>query len=249
MITSVVGCADPPVSRAAAETLERETHLDDLPSHVASRDDAVVRVIAHGNMCSGTVVGEALVLTAGHCVYEQAPGYVYVELGKGALPWGRVGARNVEVCSGWRGGYDHDIGFVVLDRRLPDDVPRLRVREERGDDVGEIGTTFVARGFGTGMEQFVVPDLGNVRSSHEVERMGSLQWSTADTFGLSMRSAAPDSGGPVQPEGSDEVFGITTQAAESSDLGTQQTITVVSRISACRATLWRARAVASTIHG
>jgi hypothetical protein len=248
----LAGCADEPRPFTAADraALDRDTHLDDLPSGHATKEDAVVRVVSRGGFCSGAVVGDALVVTAGHCVgdayvdglFVQAPGYVRVELGKDALPWGRVGARDVLVCDGWDGGYDRDIGFVVLDHRLPSDVPRLRASTGDGD-VAVAGAPFVARGFGTAMTTTNIPDLGATWSTHDVERHGSLTWSGSDAFAMEMPSSFGDSGGPVLAKGSNDVVGVTSERRESAS----GELTIASRLSSCRATLQRARSLASML--
>lgn len=247
----LAGCADAsrPFTAADRATLDRETQLDDLPSGRATREDAIVRVVAHGVMCSGAVVGDALVVTAGHCVssaesdgvFVQPPGYVHVELGKDALPWGRVSARDVMVCDGWQGGHDFDVGFVVLDRRLPADVPRLHARVDSGD-VGAPSAPFVSRGFGTVLRRAQIPALGSTWSTQNIERKGKLTWSDADAFAIEMPSYGGDSGGPVLAEGSNDVVGITSEGQEQPD---GPGLTIASRISACRATLQRARAIAT----
>jgi hypothetical protein len=237
---TVLGCADvvQPTTAADRAALDRETHLDDLPSGQASSEDAVVRVISNGTLCSGAVVGAELVLTAGHCVVGQRAGYVYIELGQAALPWGRVGARDVMVCDGYEGGFERDIGFVVLDRQLPHDVPRLHVYADEGD-LGAAGMSFVSRGFGAALVSSQVPDYGATWSTHGVARKGTFKWSTGDAFALDMRSFGGDSGSPVLAEGSHELVGVTSHRTEGSD-----GLTYVSRISACRQTLARARDVA-----
>jgi trypsin len=245
LLVAIVGCAvTHPLTPAQQAQLDHETHLDDLPSGQATREDAVVRVIAHGGFCSGAVIGDALVVTAGHCLEDLTAGYVYVELGQDALPWGRVGARDVMVCQGWHGGYEHDVGFVVLNKRLPSDVPRLGVREGRREEVAAVGAKFVARGFGTAMLTTNIPDFGDTWSTHAVARSGGLEWSTTEAFAVELRSSSGDSGGPVIAEGTRDVVGVTSQRSEGADA---PGFTVAARISACRGTLWQAQEVASRI--
>jgi hypothetical protein len=101
--------------------------------------DAVVRLVVGGVTCSGTLVGDDLVLTAHHCVSERdangrvleqdvAPEDVSIELGGSHLPWAEVGVRAiVSPDCGYERGYG-DIAILVLTRKLvgvPTLVPRI----------------------------------------------------------------------------------------------------------------------------
>ncbi len=254
------GCADytrpeTPTSRAA---FEAETHLDDLrlaPQH-AEVGDAVVRVMAHGSLCSGTLVSDAIVLTAEHCLTNPytndgevvSPGSIMVELGKDALPWGRVGAKNVLVCPGWDGGATHDIGAIVLDRRMPASVPRMRI-DVTADNVGARGAAMVATGFGTGLELWRIPLSNgmNAVTMRRSQRTGTLDWSSEDDFGMEMPSEHGDSGGPVVVAGSDAVVGVASLRREDPSNG--RDLTVASRVAPCISVIEQATALEDGIGG
>lgn len=249
------GCAlsYPHLTLATQMRIEADTRLDDLPSGHASEGDATVRVIANGAFCSGVVVGEDLVITAQHCVMqslttpgsaEMAPSDVRIELGGGALPWGRVGVRAVERCA----GYDKvhaafDVAVLVLDAPLPADVPELRLRQDgpREDEV------LYAQGFGTGMTSYVLPDFESHDAPHpmvawsttRVSRSGTLVWSSDDSFVGAFSSAHGDSGGPIV--GLDgALLGVASLRVETHD-GKDEKLTIGARIDACEDMMARAR--------
>ncbi len=254
MSLTSAGCAlsYPRLTLATQMRLEADTRLDELPSGQAREGDAAVRVIADGAFCSGVVVADDLVITAQHCVTrslvvpgsaEMAPGDVRVELGGAALPWGRVGVRAVERCE----GYDKvhaafDVAVLVLDARLPMDVPHVRLRQDgpREDEALD------AQGFGTGMRAYVLPDFESHDAPHpiaawsttRVSRSGTLVWSSDDSFAGQFSSAHGDSGGPIV--GSDgELIGVAALRVETQD-GKDEKLTIGARVDACKDMMARA---------
>jgi hypothetical protein len=130
------GLATPAAQQA--DNPERPLELTS-PIRSGANMDAVVRLVAGGVTCSGTLIGDDLVLTAHHCVSERnasgrvleqdvAPEDVSVELGGSHLPWGEVGVRAIVSpdCGYERGA--GDIAILVLTRKLvgvPTFSPRM----------------------------------------------------------------------------------------------------------------------------
>lgn len=122
----------------SAESPERPLELTS-PIRSGTNMDAVVRLVAGGVTCSGTLIGDDLVLTAHHCVSERsasgrvleqdvAPEDISVELGGSHLPWGEVGVSAIVSpdCGYERGA--GDIAILVLTRKLvgvPTFSPRI----------------------------------------------------------------------------------------------------------------------------
>ena len=99
VVTLVGGCAESASPRltlaAKLADDDPDTHLTDLPRGQAGPEDGIVRVMAHGAVCSGVLVSTKVVLTAQHCVAGRdgaevdsviPAGWVWVELGAEPLP-------------------------------------------------------------------------------------------------------------------------------------------------------------------
>lgn len=261
-LMSLMGCSlsYPRLTLATQMRIEADTHLDQVPSGKANLEDATVRVIADTGFCSGVVISGALVLTAQHCVTrsivnsqspaEIEPGQIRVELGGEALPWGRVGVRAVERCDGYdRVHSAFDVAVLVLDARLPLDMPQGRVRSDgpRGDEAVR------AQGFGTGMHAYALPDFESQDAPHPIQawsttrvsRAGTIAWSNDDSFAADFSSAHGDSGGPIWGDDG-SLLGVVSLRVETSS-GADDRLTVGARVDACQDAIDRARSVEATI--
>lgn len=237
----VGGCASrTPSSKLAfaapLDDVDPDTHLTQLPRGQAApgHADAAVRVFAHGLPCSGALVGPNLVLTAQHCVAAREdgdvpPGFIWVELGGGGLPWGRVRARRVALCEGWTGGAAFDVAAIVLETPVPDVVPFALGTATEGDVVH-------ADGFGTGMVIRPMPlTAWHTFQSTRSERVGSTSAVTDEVVAVAMGSHGGDSGSPLLNDRG-ELVGITSHGREG-----ETALTLAARVDACPTMLRDAR--------
>lgn len=248
----VVGCATAP---AATRTLSfaaqleddvPDTHLLDLPAGKSHPGDSVVRVVAGKNgICSGVLVDDAIVLTAQHCVTDErgtmSPALLFVELGGDALPWGRAGARRVIPCDGWDRTADFDVAALVLEARIPKEVPRMPIAWNLQATVRQ-GFGVVAMGFGSAMTVAQLPssDL-RVWSSHRADRTGALVWASDDALGAELSSRGGDSGSPILSAATGEIVAITALGREGDVTTNAAPLTVGARVDACLPMLAAAR--------
>jgi hypothetical protein len=239
----VGGCAStapsPRLTLAAqVEDDDPDTHLTDLPHGQAApgTTDAVVRVIAHGAVCSGALVGPNLVLTAQHCVAGRdgndadvllPPGFVWVELGGDPLPWGRVRARRLVPCAGWDGSAAYDVAALVLDAPVPDVTP-LPI------GVAADGEAMRRLGFGTGMVTRVIPQTPwRTFEAHRNAIAGSLTAQDDAVVVLDVGAHGGDSGGPIV-NARGELVALTAVGREGATDGTGGgPLTVGARVDAC----------------
>lgn len=209
---------------------------------MASSDDAVVRIVADGFSCTGTLISDSLVLTAHHCVVkrdafgdplaeEVAPEAVRVELGGDHLPWGEVGVRAVVAppC-GHRAGHG-DIAVLVLEQSLVG-APTL---EPRLDSAPREGESVVPVGFG----RCALSSEGIRRRIREGGRIDVLAESR---YRLNASICPGDSGGPaISQKG--EVIGVISASAMDADEATVGR-TEFTRLDAFRAVFATAQLVA-----
>lgn len=248
----VAGCATAgPATRslsfaAQLEDDEPDTHLLDLPGGKSQPGDSVVRVVAGKNgICSGVLVDDAIVLTAQHCVTDErgtmSPALLYVELGGDALPWGRAGARRVIPCDGWEGTASFDVAALVLEARMPKEVPRQPIAWNLHATLQQ-GLEVAATGYGSSMAVGLLPESDvRVWSSHRTNRWGSLQWASDDALGAELSSRGGDSGSPIVSVATGEVIAITAVGREGDVDSHAAPLTVGARVDACLPMLAAAR--------
>lgn len=186
------------------------------PVKIAINKDAIVRLVGDNVTCSGTLIGDDLVLTAHHCVsvhdshghaieQDVAPESMSVELGGSHLPWGEVGVRAIisPDCGYERG--EGDIAILVLNRKLvgmPTLVPRI-------DSTPPVGETVYPWGYGRcaltrDPVHLVSRSGGNVDSLYRAEFLGQA-------------AICPgDSGGPALTI-NDELVGIISTSVMDND--------------------------------
>jgi V8-like Glu-specific endopeptidase len=128
-----LGCA---VARSRAATPAARPEAEgrpvqlSMPFEGASPRDAVVRLVAKGNVtCTGTLIADDRVLTAHHCVSARdakgrvqqrdiAPEDIQIEIGREDFPWAEVKVRAIVAPQcGYVDG-DGDVAILVLERHL-----------------------------------------------------------------------------------------------------------------------------------
>lgn len=213
------------------------------PFALAVPEDAIVRVVAPGATCSGTLIEDDLLLTAHHCIVERGPrgeftkknldpSAIRVELGGDYFAWGEVGVSHVVAPPCGEGGGAGDVAVLVLTRKLvgvPTMTPRLEAPPRVGEDVSPVG-------FG----RCTLSADGIKRK----ERTGGLVRAlTAETMHLDASVCPGDSGGPVFVRGSREIVGVVSLSAMDHDERTRGA-SVMARLDAYRLVFAHAKLVA-----
>ncbi|MEZ4314600.1 MAG: trypsin-like serine protease [Polyangiaceae bacterium] len=223
---ATIGCFQPLQNAGLATPAAQQTESADRPLELASpfngviSKDAIVRLVAGSVTCSGTLIGDDLVLTAHHCVSERdannraleqdvAPEDISVELGGSHLPWGEVGVRAIVSpdCGYERG--EGDIAILVLSRKLvgvPTYSPRIDNAPTEGDSVHAWG-------------------YGRCALSHEPVHLTARNSGKVDSLYrgefLGQAAICPgDSGGPALSLNNTEVVGVISTSVMDSDEST-----------------------------
>lgn len=213
------------------------------PFALAVPEDAIVRIVAPGATCSGTMIDDDLVLTAHHCVVRRGAqgeltaepldvGDLKVELGGDDFAWGEVSVRHVVAPPCGHAGGAGDVAVLVLSRK----VVGLTTMTARLDTPPRIGEEVVPVGFGR-----CALSRGGIRRQ---ERLGGdIRALTGETLHLDASVCPGDSGGPVLIKGSHEVVGVVSLSAMDHDERTRGP-SVMARLDAQRLVFAHARLVA-----
>jgi secreted trypsin-like serine protease len=203
LTASLIGCT-PAEKRTAAESSRSRSITNGT---VDQGDSAVVALLSSGEAyCTGTVIADRWVLTAGHCLQPPlSPSEVY--MGRGPTTDGvrLVVARTVVHPRFSFIGLENDVGLVELVESAP--VTPVPLMEEQLDE-GSIGALVRLVGFGS--------SSGADRESG-VKRSGTAEVSSLDPQKLTVLPAPSqpclsDSGAPVllPIDGVERVVGVSS---------------------------------------
>jgi len=195
---------------AAARHEEPRTWSLSPPIGMTFPGEAVVHVVSKGVGCSGTLITNALVLTAHHCVVQRdekgeilerdlPASALDVELGGDYHPWAtvKVSAILTPGC-GYRGGQG-DIAILVLSRKLVG----LAMMPTRLAEPPRVGEAIETVGFGR------CPL--STDGVHRVRREGGLiEKVDADSMFAPASICPGDSGGPARSRVTGEVIGVVS---------------------------------------
>lgn len=242
------GAAKPRPVQPARLEVSPESELPLAPNfRLLVPEDAVVRVVSPHASCSGTLIGEDLVLTSHHCVVEKnavgaftrkvAPARTFrIELGGDYLPWGVARVRTIVAPPCGEAGGGGDIAVLVLDKKLtglPTFSVRLDVPPQLGEEVETIGFGRCATS----------PD-----AIHRAGRLGgSINGLAGEAFGVVASVCPGDSGGPVITRHRREVVGVISLSAMDGDVRTREP-SVMARVDAYRRVFSHARQIADGAH-
>jgi V8-like Glu-specific endopeptidase len=229
-----LGCAKPtPRATTPAASPEREGRQVMLPFEGTSPRDAVVRLVAKGNIsCTGTLIADDRVLTAHHCVSARdakgrvekrdiAASDIQVELGREDFPWAEVKVRAVVAPQcGYTDG-DGDVAILVLERHLIG-MPTVAVRIDAPPKVND---ALHIHGYGrcalpnfacTRRDEADKPEKHSTELCTEAIHLRARESDNVDSvasghFTANAEICPGDSGGPVYGS-SEELIGVVSAA-------------------------------------
>ena len=227
----------------SADELAAEQRLLMQPFALAMPEDAIVRVVGPSMTCTGTVIGDDLILTAHHCLVERGsrgeyskkllePSQIKIELGGDYFAWGEVSSRAIVAPPCGEGGGAGDLAVIVLSRKLvglSTMKPRLDAPPRIGEDVNPVGFGRCA----------LSPD--GIRRKERAG--GSIRALTSETMHLEASVCPGDSGGPVFAKGTREIVGVVSLSAMDHDERTRGP-SVMARIDTYRLVFAHAQQIA-----
>lgn len=223
VLATSAGCAGLPrksarVSfRPSAQEELAEQRLLSQPFALAVSEDAIVRVVGPTTTCTGTVIGEDLILTAHHCVVARGSkgeftrstldsNEVRIELGGDYFAWGEVGVKHIVTPPCGEAGGAGDVAVLVLKRKLIGLQPMI-ARLESPPKVGE--------------EAYPVGFGRCALSADAIHRKtrdgGPVRAINGETIHMEASVCPGDSGGPVFAKGSREIIGVVSLSAMDHD--------------------------------
>jgi V8-like Glu-specific endopeptidase len=216
------------------------------PFALAVAEDAIVRIVGPTMTCTGTLIGDDLVLTAHHCLVERgargeyskkllAPEQVKIELGGDYFAWGEVNARTIVAPPCGEAGGAGDVAILVLTRKLVGltaMVPRLDRAPRIGEEISPVG-------------------FGRCALSADAIRRrdrsgGVIRALSGETIHVDASVCPGDSGGPVFVKGTREIVGVVSLSAMDHDDRTSGP-SVMARIDAYRDVFQRASFIADGV--
>lgn len=251
VLLALPGCVYP-FSKAAAPSLRllEETSLGDVSEGNARAGDAVVRVWIGRGTCSGVLVAPRVVLTARHCITEttksgeatlrpKVAGDLHVELGGDYLPWGRVAVTDVHVCEA-SASEERDLAALVLERPVPDDVPRLQLGSPRE------GGRYRVVGFGSNLWPKTVGGI-TAEAKRRHAATGEVRATSADTVTVDAATLHGDSGGAVIDRDTHALVAVVSRgdyAGRAMDNVRYGDVTIGARVDRCEGAVTAALAAA-----
>lgn len=229
--------------RPSSDEVPTEQRFVSPPFFLAVPQDAIVRIVGPNVNCTGTLVGEDLVLTAHHCLVRRGehgeftttllePSQITIELGGDDFAWGEVNARALVAPPCGSGGGAGDVAVIVLTRKLVG-VPVMSVRLDTPPKVGEAVTPV---GFGRCA-------LSTDTIHRRLRAAGPIRNVAAETVDVDASICPGDSGGPVLLRGTHTILGVISLSAMDYD-ETTSAPSVMARVDAYRSVLQYASLVA-----
>ncbi len=231
------------VRPSSQDDFAADERLLSQPFALAVPEDAIVRIVAPGATCSGTLIEDDLLLTAHHCIVERGPkgeftkknldpSQIRVELGGDYFAWGEVGVRHVVAPPCGEAGGAGDVAVLVLSRKLiglATMTPRLEAPPRVGEDVSPVGFGRCA--------------LSGDAIRRKERTGGPVRALTTETLHLDASVCPGDSGGPVFARGSREIVGVVSLSAMDHDERTRGA-SVMARLDAYRPVFAHAKLIA-----